>query len=804
MNHSTIVRRAGLRGFALIEALIAVVVLATGLLALTALQGALIRSSADSKARSQVAAYVAGEMDRIRAGYVPPPTKSATGTCPLSPTTDPISCAAVAAGLSVLNQTYTSATYYADAAGNFATSNPNTGKNAWFRRVTVNLTWTDAAGDTARALGMTTDISPLTLTASQVLVDRQPSDDIGLRPIVRRVSPVTEGMIPIATGGEGDEATAATNPKPKLLGGESGTYVSDTRFDVLTFSSVGTPPDFVRFNKKIETAVVGCTCQMGTAGFPTTGPNADVSAFLSAKAYRPTYWDGRAYKTPVAAANALATSSPASVSQSALCDVCCRDHKDPATEAGPKYSPWTGQDPLHYRLNGGSWQLATADGDQYLEACRVIRVDGVFRVAADPRIQDNALVPTREYPATATSGSLHPTISNNDAATLPRLDDQGKPFYEAYVYDAVSNAYFSTTGVPATGNTTDFVALQQSRNLNLPSYVPILPSNDRRWLHSRVFVMDYLETDARTRLEEASADCQNPVSALARAQCVLPYLPMASINITEVASWSPRAATVTDTPPAPVDALESNYRNYATAKIRRFNSGIALFSAINQAEETTLQPAVDEQLFVILAATAPTQAVWLDTPSPNPSTARFFGDVLNPMRGYAQTSALIAFNLHWDFPSGSPASPTTDSNKGNDPAATVTGSGGCTPSVASNTSNPYACTTSGASNVEITIAGYNRIEVSSVNNPCGSGKVDKPQCVVYTFTSASVDNPVASTNSSTLVSGTAGKLSEVRKFTVSAVNATPASTVTVNFNRSTPATTHTCSGSTPQWTVPCQ
>jgi type IV pilus modification protein PilV len=798
MKYTSMSRPPKLRGFALIEALIAVVVLATGLLALTALQGALVRSSADSKARSQIAAYAASEMDRIRTGETPPATSSAT-----SGGIDDISRTATAAGLSTLTQTYSSATYFANAAGNFATTNPNTGKNAWFRRVTVNLAWTDATGGN-RALSMTTDISPLALTSSKVLVDREPNDDAGLRPIVRRLSPVTEGMIPIATGGEGNEATAATNPKPKLLGGESGTYVSDTRFDVLTYSSVDTPPDFVRFNKKIETAVLGCTCQKGTAGFPNSGPGADVAAFLRARGYRPTYWDGKAYKTPVAAVGAV-NSSPASVSQSTLCDVCCRDHQDPGTESGPKFSPWPGQDPLHYRLSGGTWVAATSNGDQYLEACRVIRVDGIFRVAADAKIQDNALVPTREYPATATSGSLLGAVSNNDAATSSRLDDNGKPLYETYVYNAVSSAFFSASSVADVGNPTDFAALQQSSNLNDPTYVPILPTNDRRWLHSRVFMTDYLEEPARTRLEKAAEDCEDSTTALKKAQCVLPYLPLASINTTEVANWSPRASVAGDVAPAPLDALASNYRNYATAKIRRFNSGLALFSAINAAEATTIAPAADEQLFVVLAAAEPTQAIWLDVPNPNPSASRLFGDTINPMRGYAQSSAPIPFNIDWGFPSGNPASPTSDSNKGNDPGATVTASGACTPNSANNTSNPYGCTTSSTSNVEVSISGYNRIETdTNFNNPCGSGKVDKPSCVVYTFTSAVVDSPAATVTSSTLVSGTAGHLNEVLKFTLPAVNATPVSTVTLNFDRTTPATTYTCSGTTPVWTLPCQ
>ena len=67
-NKSATVRRN--HGFSMIDVLVAIVVLATGLLALAALQGALTRSSTDSRARAQIAAYADGLVDQLRAsGY---------------------------------------------------------------------------------------------------------------------------------------------------------------------------------------------------------------------------------------------------------------------------------------------------------------------------------------------------------------------------------------------------------------------------------------------------------------------------------------------------------------------------------------------------------------------------------------------------------------------------------------------------------------------------------------------------------------------------------------------------------------
>lgn len=793
-------RAAG--GFTLLEVLIAVVVLATGLLALTALQGALIRSSADAKARSQVAAYLAGEMDRIRSGATPEAKASST-----KPADDPIVLAAGAAALSELSQAVTVTQYVYDSAlGVFQVQPTNPAGAPYFNRIQLTASWTDVTNAT-RTLSVSTDISPLSLSASKILVDRTPPDDLGLRPIVRRESPLTEGMIPIATGGSDGEATAATNPKPRLSSGDSGTYLSDTRFDILTYSrDQFTPEGFARFNKRIETAVVGCVCRNDLNGFPTSGPNAAVNSFLRAQAFRPAVWDGRTYKTPTIAATGV-TTSPAAVSQSELCDVCCRDHKDPTVESGPKYSPWPGQDPAHYRYNtSGSLVLAGA-GEQYVEACRAVRVGGAYRVTPDARIFDAALVATQDAPPATRSGSVHPRgIEDNTSATSPKLSLSGTSAYENYVYGAVASLYFSGTSVAPSGNSTDFPGLQ-ANGLNEPQYVPIKPSADRRWMHGRVIMADYLEAEARDVLVRASGECDPPPGTdKLKAQCVLGNVPLATINITEIAQWSPRAAIAGDAIPASLAAEPLGYLNFARSSLRRYNSGLALYDPINPNDGAS--PAIDEQLFIQLSATEPTQSPWLQTPSPNPSTARFFGDPLNPMRGYAETSAPHRFSLSWSFPGGNPGSPVADSDKNNDPSATVAGGANCTPNAAGNTSNPYACTTASLTSFQMTLAGYNRIITERVANPCpgapNNSKVDRPVCVVYAFSGASVDNPSATIG--TFSTTDPGTIREQVSFTVPSIVSGNSSRVSVSFlgPTSTSATLATCSGINPTWTIPCE
>lgn len=759
---SIMLRRPGVRGFALIEALIAVVVLATGLLALTALQGALMRSSADSKARSQVAAYAASEMDRIRTG------NAVTAKAATSAGTDDISLAARAAGLSTLSQTVSAATYYANASGNFATTNPNTGKNAWFRRVTLNLGWTDATGG-SRSLSMTTDISPLALTSSKVLVDREPSDDTGLRPIVRRPSPVTEGMIPIAVSGSED--TAATNPKPLLVGQKDNTLVSDTRFDVLTYSpgdNLGNT-SFVRFNKRIETAMVGCSCQTELSGFPTGGSSPPINVLLKQYAFRPSYWDGARYTEPKRAGVPV-TSPNLAVAQSQLCDVCCRDHRDESA-TGPKFNPWTSGTHAHYLDPAGSPVLA----GKYIEACRVIRTNGVWRVTPDPRLDDLSLVATQVFPHTTGSGTAP---ADNNRATSPGLSSSGIGAYTEFAFAAIKALFYDQS-------TFDAGDAQESSGLNQPDYVPIKKKAeplDKRWLHARGLLRDFLEQDAIDRLKKAKDDCTG-TAVTDMAQCVLPYSPLATINATELAIWSARVASSTGI--KLTGTLLSSATNFAHSALRKYPSAIALFRPISPEDKDT--PRADEQVFALSnAESGDEEKQWLWVASPS---GVIFGNAENPSRGFA-TVPPYRFNVSWNG-----VEAAGDDDKSNDPQLEVGVKADylCNPNGADGTSNPYLCPSLTATNVELVAGGYNRLkrDFSTTSTQCGQ-LISEGQAVCLVHTLDSITGAVLVKKSKEVITGPDGKSNEVTRFTLDKISTTEIISIGLNFSSTSKTATAVC------------
>jgi len=705
--------RPARRGFALIEALIAVVVLATGMLALTALQGSLIRSSADAKARSILAAHAQAVMDSVR---VQGPGIVAPGDTQIS--------AGVSLPLARVRDAMGASSLVEESTVTLLGTAPNT-----FKRIDLVFRWDDATGS-SRVFRMSSAISPLTLSQSP-LDDLDPPIADAARPIVRRSIALTEGMIPLALGN--GEDTAATNPKPELVGSSTNTYAADTRFDVLTYSGDNLGVEgVVRFQKRIETAFVGCKCQTGLGGFPTGGSSDEFNVLLKAKAFRPAFWNGNRYTDPEEAASVVRGPDP-TASQSELCDVCCRDHRDPIGVAGPKFNPWIAPHD-HYLTAGGS-PVSETGSAIFLEACRVVRVNGLWRVTPDPRVDDLALLATNRDPSTL-GGTTAPANNNRATQSLVSSGLNGATTsYVDYIYDYLHQKFYSKS-------TVDQSALQQTSGLNVPDYVPIAITDtndynvvagttdpDVRWLNSRGLLVDKLEPDAVTRIDKAIAACSG-ASPEQQAQCVLPFLPVATINVTELAVWAGKEFSETG---IDVSALSAATVNFGQALISRFASAIARVGPIGPLDDD--DPVKDEQTFALTDGVSRT-GTWLKVASPSGSV---FGNPLNPVRGFATVAGPVNFTVRL---AGIPG--TRDEALSIKPNIEVGTSGTypCAPASANN-SNPYACSSQSSVGIALAIGQYNRSATKTNSNTTACGVSTKQYvCPRYTFDNVTVDGGV--------------------------------------------------------------
>lgn len=536
-----IYRTPGLAGgFSLIEVMIAVVVLATGLLALAALQASLARSSAEAKSRSRVVAMLSARMDELRgSGYdntiLDPGSTTVTSTadgCD-NDATDWVDCARVQANLGSLTVAQTN-TLWTSAMGDAAFAEVD-GRddveegNPEFIRVTLEASWTGAnSAEGTHRLAMTSEFSALALRDS-LLPPPPASNTTTGGPIVRTDNPAGPGVIPIAVGG--GDATAASNPRPEVVGKNNNTTVTGTRFDVLTYNGL---TGAAVIQRRVETAVIKCQCRLGAGG-------ANLPEIYRTSEW-PAIWTGERYDvytpTPVSAAPGQGKNSGPTpgVDQSPLCQECCRDHFDGTTAGAAKFDPERSGGHEHFLVSGGALTVPAANDVDYVDSCRVIRVDGFWRTAAD--------MYSRQFGLLATE-----TVSGKQAAT--GVPDDADPIktatnYQTFVKDYLEQIDGSTGTAPAGAQA---MFDETARQLNEPDEVVIAnPSaTDYRYLHGRGLYLDYLEEKARKKIQTILADtgasgaCPTGSDV---AECILPYLPFTTVNVTELAKWTASDTTI--------------------------------------------------------------------------------------------------------------------------------------------------------------------------------------------------------------------------------------------------------------------
>jgi len=512
-------------GFSLIEALIAALVLATGLMALAALQGALTVSAADARARSQVAAFTELVVERQRSAGM---TSFANIPSTSAWTSAELSAVQTSAGVSNLQVSVTATHYRYDAtansgAGGFITCDttcaaglaPNAPQ---YKEIRTVATWTDATG-TARRYDATSTISPRTIQNNDLPYRTATSGASAnaKKPIVRTPVPSDAGVIPIAIGSNTD--TAATNPKPKV----SGTTVIRTSFEVLTYKN---ETSSAVQQKRVETAVIGCKCRNDT-NFSSTSQASNPQFSVS---QWPAYWNGTRYvvyepDNGGAAPGASLGKAAASVVQDELCLECCRDHHDTSTSGVVKFDPFRfaeNKPHTHYKRTGEGL-VEAGNGDIYEEACRMIRVDGFWRVAAD--------FGNQYFNFLATADNANSYDPSSTAQTN----------YQNMVLGYLNQRYTNGTAYNTALSDSAVTALETTHSINTPTSITMPRTAGVKWLHTRGLYVDYLEPKAIEAITntKAKSDC----AGAAMSACVLPLLPITAINLTELTEFA-SASTV--------------------------------------------------------------------------------------------------------------------------------------------------------------------------------------------------------------------------------------------------------------------
>lgn len=254
--------------------------------------------------------------------------------------------------------------------------------------VTVTIAWTDSKG------------TPQSVVLQSVIYAMDPSK--AARAALSPVSPespavpqsVSPGDPPVATDVEGDKFRVSSKPLPDV---SSKGYSLRTEFDTVDFNNASGSPTK---DSQLQFATVNCVCE-----FAGSGQGYPASYF---------YWDGTSLqiKVPSSTVTKMTGSAPSiqGDQQDSLCDSCCRDHHDseaPGTSdpTTALYDPdrpatdYTGSNHKHYYYvnpndpTQGLVAVSESTGNRYLEACRFVRVSGIFRILQDWRALDVVVMP---------------------------------------------------------------------------------------------------------------------------------------------------------------------------------------------------------------------------------------------------------------------------------------------------------------------------------------------------------------------------------------------------------------------------
>lgn len=566
--HSLMRQRTPL-GFSLIEVLIALVVLSTGILGISWLQANLTRSAADAKMRSYAIGIAQAEMERIRADTTDIAKYAALSGQAAAIVPGSIEATGVQfkMGRAVTDYnrlakgTQTCGTYPCfekSSTGNSDTTVPG------YKEVVVAVTWTaaDSASADDQSVRVSGNISKLSIAGMADVMKDNSSGSGGGPVVIASKSALgldAAGVIPIRTGGEGGEATAATNPKPIV---DNTTGTATVKFSLLNYQDGGTGNVVVQ--RQTETELLSCKCEYGSFASGT-------GSALTTK-MRPTYWTGNAYSIPKSASqegittvpNAIAASiekwnsggGSRNIQQSANCDICCRDHHDPSgLGTKPKFDPYRTGSHDHYIYpldnNGNTTnapkQVTVSSGNLYVESCRVIKVGGYWSTAVDMDAQHVALLETNQV-----TGSGKVAWAPTTAAATS---------YSDFVSDYLADALVDTSGDPAvvapkTLAASAIASLEeaQSPSLNDPEKIGISTNSaTKRYLHARALYVDKLSDEAIEFLDRQLVNC----TSTDKLQCVLSYLPFAPLNVTELAKWVAQAGKISITNNA-LDASDVN------------------------------------------------------------------------------------------------------------------------------------------------------------------------------------------------------------------------------------------------------
>lgn len=595
-------------GVSLVEVLVAVIVFAIGLLAIAALQGKLVRGGADAKARTVAANLAEQQLEEFRSFTLA--TLNTYGDITAVPKG---SANSVTVSGVDFKTWWDVDDYYFPPAGGAAVLgvNPVTGGSD-FKMVRIHVDWTDPTGAVQETL--LEDIIPNAPPSDSLLTV---SGAISLPPpdvLVDNSNPPEPQVIVVHL--DDDTSKRTSQPLAELQRGSQNTV---TKFNAVTFTNQDTGPPMA--DRREEFLSVNCRCTLGVddgVGFTPAAWNGD-------------QWvAGQAVTKPVGLVDD-------NFDQPLVCDRCCRDHHDGSGQPG--YDPFRPSDTTangdhsHFNFDTDTGSLIPADspdnpGGEYLEACTMVRVGGVFQATTDFNLENLLVLPIEYLESSEGISNYQNYVESFVEDYVSQLTDQypqQRPTVN--LSDPADVGTVSTSSVPPpAANTAGQQFLARGIYINLMDQQVLDRINCR---------LGNLDPDATPACDGGDPTVTGD-GADAQDEPVLPLVPFQEINVTTLANWSEddagassifvtrdpfvvpngsqditsenldRGRAIHCTPGTPSSDRCADNKAKAIASMQRSNTGLlANSNAIDPDDSTVLQDGID--IDFTLSQPAPTR-----------------------------------------------------------------------------------------------------------------------------------------------------------------------------------------------------
>lgn len=481
-------------GFTLIEVMIALVVAVIGILAMIQLSGVFLKSVADAEQRTIAYALAERTLEDLR-GF-----DSLTGTEVSESYFENIATGSSA------NVTVASgqASYEFDVvwtvtdnivSGGVVSPGASGAVYKRLKEVDVVVSWTNPEAGSVSLSSMIGGVDP----NAAALTSNDLTNIGGESPQVEYTPGVAPEVIAVDVGNGLLKET--TKPVPEVA---SKDYSTEVKFETITYN-----PSDSNFQEIQEDFItVNCICNLVASG-ESVSP-----AYLEYES------DAHLLINVLGETVSSATGTEGTLgggnSQSEFCSRCCANHHD-SSSSTVKYSPDAGNasdghDHRHYKItNDTTDPLTLAEavaGDDYLEACRFKRINGIYRLVPDWNILEVNVFP-----------------SNYLAASTAELTA-----YQAYIQDYVVSAAYSQLGsnLAATAGI--------SASISQPSLTMDTTVNSSDQALSRSIYMENLSTVENLSAYLLSLSASSIASD--STSLILGVLPFYEVNTSELSYWT--------------------------------------------------------------------------------------------------------------------------------------------------------------------------------------------------------------------------------------------------------------------------